>query len=150
MRKLLLIGLALISQGLLAQLSGNYTIGGTAGSTNFAAWSDFTKALTTSGVSGNVAVTVMSNQTVTAAVQLDQNSTNPTSSSKKITIDGNGKTLSGSLTYELLLFNGADYIEIKNLNLVNSSTSSTALGVRFTGGADNNLLNGDTNQFLIH
>lgn len=113
MRKLILIGLALISQGLLAQLSGNYTIGGTAGSTNFAAWSDFTKALTTSGVSGNVAVTVMSNQTVTAAVQLDQNSTNPTSSSKKITIDGNGKTLSGSLTYELLLFNGADYIEIK-------------------------------------
>ena len=144
MRKLLLIGLALISQGLLAQLSGNYTIGGTAGSTNFAAWSDFTKALTTSGVSGNVAVTVMSNQTVTAAVQLDQNSTNPTSSSKKITIDGNGKTLSGSLTYELLLFNGADYIEIKNLNLVNSSTSNTVLGVRFTGGADNNLLNGCT------
>ena len=144
MRKLLLIGFCLISQGLFAQMSGSYTIGGTAGATNFAAWSDFTKALSTSGVSGNVSVTVMSNQTVTAAVQFDQNATNPTSSSKKIAIDGNGKSISGSLTYELMLFNGADFIEIKNLSITNSGTASSVLGVRFAGGADNNLLNGCT------
>ena len=144
MRKLLLIGICLISQGLFAQLSGSYTIGGTSGATNFAAWSDFTKALSTSGVSGNVSVTVMSNQTVTAAVQFDQNATNPTSSSKKIAIDGNGKSISGSLTYELMLFNGADFIEIKNLSITNSGTASSVLGVRFAGGADNNLLNGCT------
>ncbi|NBV35996.1 MAG: PKD domain-containing protein [Bacteroidetes bacterium] len=144
MRKLLLTGFCLISQGLFAQLSGNYTIGGTAGATNFAAWSDFTKAVSTSGVSGNVAVTVMSNQTITTAVQFDQNATNPTSSSKKITIDGNGKSLSGSLTYEVILFNGADFIEIKNLTIVNTGTSSSVLGVRFSGGADNNILNGCT------
>ena len=134
MRKLLLIGFCLISQGLFAQMSGSYTIGGTAGATNFAAWSDFTKALSTSGVSGNVSVTVMSNQTVTAAVQFDQNATNPTSSSKKIAIDGNGKSISGSLTYELMLFNGADFIEIKNLSITNSGTASSVLGVRFAGG----------------
>ncbi len=144
MRKLLLIGFCLISHGLFAQLSGSYTIGGTAGVTNFAAWSDFTKALSTSGVSGNVAVTVMSNLTVTTAVQFDQNATNPTSSSKKIAIDGNGKSISGSLTYELMLFNGADFIEIKNLSIINSGTASSVLGVRYTGGADNNLLNGCT------
>lgn len=144
MRKLILIGFCLISHGLFGQLSGSYTIGGTAGATNFPAWSDFTKALSTTGVTGNVSVTVMSNQTVTSAVQFDQNATNPTSSSKKISIDGNGKTLTGSLTYELMLFNGADFIEIKNLNIVNSGTSSSVLGVRFTGGADNNLLNGCT------
>lgn len=83
MRKLILIGFCLISHGLFGQLSGSYTIGGTAGATNFPAWSDFTKALSTTGVTGNVSVTVMSNQTVTSAVQFDQNATNPTSSSKK-------------------------------------------------------------------
>ena len=142
----LVLGMWLMNHG-FAQLSGNYTIGGTASTTNYATWSDFTTALSGSGVSGNVSVKVMSDLTVTAAVEIKQNGSNPTSSSKKITIDGNGKKLTGALTYEVLWLNGIDFLEISNLTIINSSTSSTGMCVRLSNGADDNTLNGCSMEF---
>lgn len=126
------------------QLSGNYTIGGATSSTNFATWSDFTTSLSGNGVSGNVYVTVVSDLTVTSVVQFSQNATNPTSSTKKIFINGNGKTLSGSLSYELMHFNGIDYLELKKLKIVNSSGSTLVQGVRFSNGANYNVMDSCT------
>ena len=85
------------------QLSGNYTIGGTTSTTNYATWADFAAAFNNNGVSGAVNVTVMANLSITSAIQLTQNSTNPTTSTKTLTINGNSKTLSGSPTYEMIL-----------------------------------------------
>jgi len=130
-----------------AQLSGNYTIGGATAATNYATWSDFTSAISSNGVSGNVSVKVMSDLTVTAAVELKQNSSNPTSSSKKISIDGNGKKLTGSLIYEVLYLNGIDFVEIQNLTVVNSTTASTGICVRLANGADDNVLSSCALEF---
>ena len=96
MRFLFLVLAAWLINPSIAQLSGNYTLGGTASATNFATWSDFTTALSNNGVSGNVSVKVMADLTVTAAVEIKQNASNPTTSSKKIAIDGNGKKLTGA------------------------------------------------------
>ena len=109
MRYLILALLSLVSGASFAQLSGNYTIGGTTSATNYATWGDFTSAVANSGVSGSVSVKVMSDLTVTTPVEFKQNSSNPTTSSKKITIDGNGKKITGALTYEVLFFNGMDF-----------------------------------------
>ena len=59
-----LLALGLMVSGMSnAQLSGNYTIdAGTAtGGTNYNSWSAFVSAITTSGVSGAVKVTVTGN-----------------------------------------------------------------------------------------
>ncbi len=130
-----------------AQLSGNYTIGGTSGASNFATWTDFATELNKNGVSGKTTVTVQSNLSVTSTVELKQHGSNNPTSSNTLTIDGNGYTLSGSLTYEVLWLNGLDYTEIKNLKIVNSGTGSGILGVRFSAGANNNTLNGCTIDF---
>lgn len=138
--KLLFAFTFLIFNGLNAQLSGSYTIGGVTSSTNFASWSDFATAYNANGVSGNVSVTVMSDITVNSVVQFNQHSSNPSISSKKVVIDGNGKTITGNLSYEVLAFNGADYIEIKKLNIVNSSSSTLVQGIRFYNAANYNVI----------
>jgi len=147
MRFLLLVLVACFSNASFAQLSGNYTLGGTASATNFATWADFTAAIANNGVSGNVSLKVMSDQTVSAAVEFKQNSSNPTTSSKKITVDGNGKKLTGSLTYEVVWLNGMDFLELSNLSIVNSSTSSAGMCVRLSNGADDNVLSGCALEF---
>ena len=147
MRLLLLVLVACFSNTSFAQLSGSYTLGGTASATNFATWADFTAAIANNGVSGNVSLKVMSDQTVSAAVEFKQNSSNPTTSSKKITVDGNGKKLTGSLTYEVVWLNGIDFLELSNLSIVNSSTSSAGMCVRLSNGADDNVLSGCALEF---
>lgn len=147
MRLLFIVLCVWFSNLCLAQLSGNYTIGGTASATNYANWADFSAAVASNGVSGNVSVKVMSDLTVTAAVEFKQNTSNPTSSSKKISIDGNGKKLSGALTYEVLWLNGLDFVDLSNLTIVNSSTSSSGICVRMSGGADDNTFSGCTFEF---
>jgi PKD repeat protein len=138
--KLLFICIFLVFNGLSAQLSGNYTIGGVTSGTNFASWSDFVSAYNTNGVSASVSIKVMSDLTTSSLVQFNQHSTNPTTSSNKIFIDGNGKKITGNLNYEVLSFNGADYFEIKKLNVLNSSSSSLAQGIRFYNGANYNVI----------
>ena len=147
MRKLLLCYFLLISIVSKAQLSGNYTIGGTTSATNFATWNDFASALSSNGVSGSVAVKVISDLTVTAAIELKQNGSNPTTSTKKIAIDGNGKKLIGALTYEVLWMNGIDFVECSNLTVVNSGTATTGICVRLSNGADDNMFSGCSLEF---
>ncbi len=147
MRYLILAFLTLVSGASFAQLSGNYTIGGTTSATNYSTWGDFASAVVNSGVSGSVSVKVMSDLTVTSPVEFKQNSSNPTTSSKKITIDGNGKKITGALTYEVLFFNGMDFLEIQNLSVVNSGTSSSGMCVRLASGADDNVFSSCSLEF---
>ncbi len=136
-----------ISNTAHAQLSGNYTIGGVSGASNFASWADFASELNKNGVSGKTTVTVQSNLSVTAAVELKQHSSNNPTSTNTLTIDGNGYALSGSLSYEVLWLNGLDHTEIKNLKIVNGGTGAEIMGVRFSAGANNNTLNACTIEF---
>jgi hypothetical protein len=68
-------------------LSGSYTINSasTTGGTNFANWSAFASAIGTSGVSGAVKVTVMTDETTASAVQF--NAISGVSSTNTVTID---------------------------------------------------------------
>ncbi|MFM6952505.1 MAG: hypothetical protein ACKOXR_05125, partial [Bacteroidota bacterium] len=147
MRLLFLVLSVWFSNLCLAQLSGNYTVGGSASATNYATWADFSAAVASNGVSGNVSVKVMSDLTVTAAVEFKQNASNPTSSSKKISIDGNGKKLTGAVSYEVLWLNGLDFVDVSNLSIVNSGTSSSGICLRMSGGADDNTFSGCTFEF---
>ena len=127
-----------------AQLSGSYTIDATAatGGTNYATWSAFASAIGTSGVSGAVTVTVKNDETTASTVTL--NAISGVSSTNTITIDGNGKKLISSATYEGLLFNGADYVLVKNLTIQKTGTGTLQTGIRFTNGSDYNEINGCT------
>ena len=130
-----------------AQLSGSYTINSASatGGTNYATWSAFASAIGTIGVSGAVKVTVMNDETITSAVVLDPIS--GVSSTNTVTIDGNGKKLTSSATYEVITFNGADYVTIKNLTIQNTGTGTLQTGIRFTNVSDYNEINGCTIDF---
>jgi hypothetical protein len=113
-----ILAAVLFSAGALkAQLSGSYTInsGSATGGTNYQTWSDFASALGTSGVSGPVKVTVSGTHTTTSAVTF--NAISGVSSTNTIEIDGNGTTLSSSNSAEAILFNGADFVTIKNVKV---------------------------------
>jgi PKD repeat protein len=127
-----------------AQLSGSYTIDATktTGGTNYATWSAFASAIGTSGVSGAVNVTVMTDETATATVTF--NAISGASSTNAITIDGNSKKLSSSATYEAIGFNGADYVTIKNLVVQKTGTGTIQTGIRFYNNSDYNEINGCT------
>ncbi len=149
--KFLAWGLTLVS-GLMiehgfAQLTGSYTIGGTSGASNFATWSDFATEINKNGVSGKTTVTVMSNLTVTAAVELKQHSSNNPTASNPLTIDGNGYTISGTLNNEVIWLNGLDYTEIKNLKVVNAGTGTEIMGIRLSAGANYNTIYGCTVEY---
>jgi len=127
-----------------AQLSGSYTINSASatGGTNYATWSAFASAIGTSGVSGAVKVTVMTDETTSATVTL--NAISGASSTNTIAIDGNGKKLSSSATYEAIGFNGADYVTIKNLIVQKTGTGTIQTGIRFYNNSDYNEINGCT------
>ncbi|MFZ9970562.1 MAG: hypothetical protein ACO3GK_04550, partial [Bacteroidia bacterium] len=130
-----------------AQLSGSYTIDNTksTGSGNFQTWSAFVSALNSSGVSGAVSVKVMNDETMSSSLTMAAIS--GASSTNTISIDGNGKTLSASVGYEVILFNGADYVSLENLTVQNTSSSSYAMLIRLTNGSDNNTINKCTLQY---
>jgi PKD repeat protein len=127
-----------------AQLSGSYTINSASatGGTNYATWSAFASAIGTSGVSGAVKVTVMTDETTSATVTF--NAISGASSTNTIAIDGNGKKLSSSATYEAIGFNGADYLTIKNLIVQKTGTGTIQTGIRFYNNSDYNEINGCT------
>lgn len=127
-----------------AQLSGSYTIDATktTGGTNYATWSAFASAIGTSGVSGAVKVTVMNDETTTSSITL--NAITGASATNTISIDGNMKKLNSTVTYEALLFNGADYVKITNLEIRLNGTGTAQTGIRFTNGSNYNEINGCT------
>jgi PKD repeat protein len=130
-----------------AQLSGNYTIDATktTGGTNYASWSAFASAIGTSGVSGAVKVTVMNDETTSATVQF--NGISGASATNTITIDGNGKKLISSSTYEAIALNGPDYLSLSNLTIQKTGTGTAQMGIRFYNSADYNTISSCTIEY---
>ena len=130
-----------------AQLSGNYTIDATktTGGTNYATWSAFASAIGTSGVSGAVKVTVMNDETSASAITF--NAISGASSTNTITIDGNGKKLISSSTYEAIAMNGPDYLTLTNLTIQKTGTGTTQMGIRLYNYADYNTISNCTIEF---
>jgi len=130
-----------------AQLSGSYTINSASATsgTNYASWSAFASAIGTSGVSGAVRVTVMTDETTASVVTF--NAISGASSTNTITIDGNSKSLLSSSANEAINFNGADYISLSNLTIQKTGTGTAQTGIRFSNASDYNTLNGLTIEF---
>ena len=121
-----------------AQLSGSYTIdvASSTSGTNFNSWSDFASAVTSSGVSAAVTVTVKSD--VTTSTRSVFGAISGASSTNTITIDGGSKVLSYGGSYEAISFTGADYVTIKNATIRNTTTGAYAGLMRFSGASDYN------------
>ena len=130
-----------------SQLSGNYTIGGSTGASNFATWTDFAQEFNKVGTSGKVKVTIQNNTTISSRVELKQHTTYPTTSSNTLVFVGNGYSITGSNPHELLLLDGVDYVEISNVKFINTSNNDSLIGIRITNNADFNIFNGCTIQF---
>jgi PKD repeat protein len=130
-----------------AQLSGNYTINSASATsgTNYASWSAFASAIGTSGVSGAVRVSVLTNETTANVVTF--NAITGTSATNTVTITGNSNTLSSSSANEAILFNGADYVSISGLTIQKTGTGTAQTGIRFTNASDYNTIASCTIEF---
>jgi hypothetical protein len=130
-----------------AQLSGSYTInaGSATSGTNFNNWRDLGSALSTSGVSGAVTITVQTD--VTASSPAVFAAISGASSTNTITIDGGSKLFTYSGTYEAISFTGADYVTIKNAIVRNSATGTYAGLIRFSGASNYNKIDNCTLEF---
>ncbi len=134
-----------------AQLNGtSYTInsGAAASSTNFVSWSSFVTYFNANGITGSSTVTVVTDDLAnTSVLAMTGNATNPTSSTKTLTIEGSYKVLASSYSYDVLNLSGVDYVTIKNLTIRNTANSSVGQCIRFSGGADYNTLSGCVMEF---
>jgi len=127
----MLIGAFILAPEATAQLSGSYTIDGSAATsgTNFQTWAAFSAKLNSVGVSGPVSVSVKSDENssgTSSSTAVIFNAIKGASSTNTITIDGNNKVLSKSTSTsypQVILFNGADYVTIKNLTIRNTTNS---------------------------
>jgi PKD repeat protein len=124
-------------QALNAQLSGTVTVG-TSG--NYTSWSALATALNNSGVSGPLTINVTSDLSESNTVTFNQHSTNPTTSSNSISVNGNGFKLSSSATNAGIVLNGIDYVKFEGLILQKTGTGTAQFGFILTGGADYNTL----------
>jgi len=132
-----------------SQLTGAYTINsGGAGVTNYLTWSAFATDINTNGVSGPVTVTVLTDETLTAPITLNNIPT--ISSTNTLTIDGNSKVLAfagNSTNRAVLNFNGVDYLTIKNLTIRNTGTYTGVRGIWIYNGSDYNVIDNNTIEF---
>src|SRR6478672_11831445 len=121
--------LSIMSFKLGAQaLSGVYTINGANATnfptgTNFQTFNAFATAINAGGVSGPVEVNV-ANGTFNEQVTFTQIA--GMSPSKKVTINGNGSTLTFNGTSgapHTILLNGTDYLTVNDLNIIGSNTT---------------------------
>jgi hypothetical protein len=119
---------------------GNYTIDSSKATsgTNFNTWVDFQQSIVSSGVSGMVYVDVLTDdlsnsQIVFAAIP-------GVSNANRILINGHGKKLSASISDAVILFDGADYLQIDSLHIENSSSNPAAIGIRFKNNSDYNTI----------
>ena len=135
---------ASLSVGVYAQLSGNKTLGSGG---DYTSWSALASDIQSKGLSGNLNVTVTSNLTSTSIVYLRNNSSNPTSSTKKIVIDGKGFTLGSSNNDAALIFDGIDYVTIKDYTIQKTGTSTDQKGIQFMSGANNNTIDDCTIEY---
>ena len=140
---LLIAGLLFLSTNLFAQLSGNYTIGGTGA--NYATVAAAVTALGTNGVSGPVTFTVAAG---TYTGQISISAISGASATNTITFDGVDKatrelTYSGSTNTDraTLIFNGCSYVTFKNFKITSTNTNY-ALGVYLAPSATYNKVTG--------
>ena len=140
-----LFSLGIISQS-FAQLSGNYTIGGS-GSRNYTSWELFAADFNKNGVSGPVLVEVKASLNLTTNIEFKQHSTNKTSSKNTLTILGNNYQVKSSLDSEMIFLNGIDFLHLKKLKLLNESKNTRSVGIRLANGADSNLIDSCTILF---
>ena len=127
-----------------AQLSGTKTLG-TGG--DYTTWANLATAISSNGVSGDLTVEVISDLTSSASITLKNNATNPTSSTKKITIDGKGKKLTSNHNDAALVLDGIDYLTLKDYTIDQATTSSDVKGIQFMGGANYNTIDGVKIEF---
>ncbi len=127
-----------------AQISGTVTLG-TGGT--YSDWGALASAISTNGVSGALTVNVISDVTTSSTVTFTQNSSNPTSSTKSITINGGGYKLSSSATNAAIVLSGMDYMTIDNVVIQKTGTGTTQFGVIFTAGADYNTISKCTIEY---
>ena len=148
--KPLLVGaLTLSANWASAQLTGSYTIDPSvaASSTNFQTWAALATYFNTNGISGATTVTVKGNDIAgTSVVTFTQHASKPTTSTNTLTIDGGGFKLTSSYAYEVLGFNGIDYVTLKNAVIENSNTSYYQSCIRMYAAADYNTIKSCTLQ----
>jgi PKD repeat protein len=139
--------LFMLSSSARAQLSGSYTInsGAASSATNYTSWGALASALNTSGVSGAVSVTVITNETATSEIVF--NAISGVSATNTININGNAKVLGSSSLYEAITLNGTDYLTLRDLTIQKTGTGTVQTGIRLTGAADYNTLSGLTIEF---
>ena len=128
-----------LASTLAPAISGNYTVNGglATGGTNFNSFADLSTFLTANGVCGPVNVEVI-NKGSAYAEQISLGNINGTSATNKITIDGNGQTITaagGSTQRATILLNGSSHIKIKNL-IIEGTATTNCYGVQVTGGAE--------------
>lgn len=129
-----------------AQLSGNYTIGGS-GSRNYSTWESFAADFNRNGVSGPVVVEVQSSLTLASNIEFKQHASNKTTFTNSLTIKGNGFQVKSTLDSEMIYLNGVDFMYLKKLKLLNESKNTRSVGIRFTNGADSNVIDSCTILF---
>lgn len=130
-----------------AQYSGTYTLDSTQATsgTNFKRWKDLKDSLNLRGLNGALTINVMSNSIET--VQINFNSITGSSSTNKVSINGNGKYVELNNSDAVILMNGADYFTFDNLVIRNTSTSTSLHGMRFQNSSDNNTVKNSTIEF---
>jgi len=126
-----------------AQLSGTVTVG--SGGT-YANLSALASAISSNGIgTGGLTANLVSNISESGRVTFSQNGSNPATSTKTVTIDGKGYTVTSSVYNDAgIVFNCMDYMTIKNMDLNRTSASTDAKGIQFMGNAQYNELNGVT------
>ncbi|MBL7812298.1 MAG: hypothetical protein JNL57_08765, partial [Bacteroidetes bacterium] len=143
-----------------AQMSGAYTIDTTvtASSTNFKNWYSFWRSLQglnrndggpkqSGGVSGAVNVTVKNTQYLPDSAPIQFPAVSGIGTGKRITIDGNGKSVIFRYLYDAVLFSGGDYITIKNLTITNTANTFSQTCIRFSNNSDYNTIENCTLEF---
>ena len=130
--------------GCITTASGTYTIDQNAAptATNYVSFSQLAFALNTCGMSGPVTVNVVTGSGPYYE-QFTLNNITGSSSTNTITINGNGTTISDTgnvgSNNAVILLDGAEYVTIDSLNIINTKTSN-AVGVQFMNQADYNIV----------
>jgi PKD repeat protein len=142
---LLLFSLFLTKSG-VAQISGNLTIdqNSPASATNYTSFQSLFTDLYTNGVNGAVNVTVLNGP---YTERVEAKAISGSSNTNTITINGNNQVLQYSATstsdMATFMFNGADYITLKNL-YIKALGTTYSWGVQFYASARYNTVDGCT------
>jgi hypothetical protein len=116
---------------------GTYTINGNlaTGGSNFATFGDFQQAIVCGGIGGPVTVNVISKGS-DYNEQFILGVIGGTSATNKITINGNGQTLTfgGGTNWGTMILNGTQYVSVNKLKIVSTGTTNSA-AVQFRNDA---------------